>query len=436
MVRESPIANAGENIQTCNGATVQLSAEENPAYTYLWSPGFPSLDDPTSPTPTVLSSNNQTFTLTVFNETCSATDEVEVSYFDGLDLQFSGPQSACRGDTIMLELTGADEYVWQPSFIGMCQDAACSVVQLSLGADTEFTILATTDDGCMDTLMIDIEILAAELVEMAEQDACEGQSVDLYGVLRDSPGTYCDTTANANGCLEIRCTELTFTNTINTDESTAICFGDTLDFNGEIYSSTGNYCITYTAAGGCDSVHCLDLMVYPEADLVISPEAPVIEKGESIQLNASTGLDDYRWTPEETLSCTDCTDPIAEPLEDTRYIVSAIDERQCPASDTVLVRVVTICEAEDLLIPDAFTANDNGKNDRFRIANLVDFAGTVSIEVYNRWGERVYFERGNEGWDGTFQGEPAPEAVYLYIIRAQCDGEDEIFYKGNVTLLR
>ena len=51
---------------------------------------------------------------------------------------------------------------------------------------------------------------------------------------------------------------------VYTNESAAICFGDTYEWNGQTYSETGKYTYTTVAANGADSIVTLDLTVYPQ----------------------------------------------------------------------------------------------------------------------------------------------------------------------------
>jgi len=57
--------------------------------------------------------------------------------------------------------------------------------------------------------------------------------------------------------------------------------------------------------------------------------------------------------------------------------------------------------------------------------------------VYDRWGQML-FETTNpdEGWDGTFKGEPLPPDTYGFYLKTRCYNGEEFFKKGNVTLLR
>jgi gliding motility-associated-like protein len=95
-------------------------------------------------------------------------------------------------------------------------------------------------------------------------------------------------------------------------------------------------------------------------------------------------------------------------------------------------------ESEDYFVPDAFTPNGDNINDVFSIsaANLEE----LSIQIYNRWGEKIYDEqRLDAAWDGTFKGKPCPQDVYVYSITIT--GKKNGFPKtdqisGNITLLR
>ena len=63
---------------------------------------------------------------------------------------------------------------------------------------------------------------------------------------------------------------------------------------------------------------------------------------------------------------------------------------------------------------------------------------TISVEIYNRWGQMVYVWDGiDKSWSGVdISGEAVPEGVYFYALVAK--GEDGHYYdeKGSITLLR
>jgi gliding motility-associated-like protein len=104
--------------------------------------------------------------------------------------------------------------------------------------------------------------------------------------------------------------------------------------------------------------------------------------------------------------------------------------------DTLTAQTVEVITNPDIYIPNTFTPNGDGSNDVFNVRGP-KFA-IFYFAVYNRWGQLVYeTENMNEGWDGMFKGKIADPGVFGYYMKAKCNEEgDEIFKKGNVTLIR
>ncbi len=103
---------------------------------------------------------------------------------------------------------------------------------------------------------------------------------------------------------------------------------------------------------------------------------------------------------------------------DTVY-VAAITEEGC--SDTVSA-FVRFSEP-----PNAFTPDNNGKNDIFMKG--------FYIIVYNRWGKELY--RGDEGWDGKYNGKTVTPGTYYYVhpVYDQTGNLIET-RKGSVTVVK
>jgi|GEM_PF-145394 len=145
----------------------------------------------------------------------------------------------------------------------------------------------------------------------------------------------------------------------------------------------------------------------------------------------------YQWEPEAMMSDASVTRPSASPEVTTLFTVRVEDELGCAATDTVWVRVIeqVWCSDADIYVPNAFSPNGDGKNDTWKIrSNVVQ---EIYIAVYNRWGERVFETYDPEqGWDGTFRDKPANPDSYSYYIKAQCEGGQSYYKKGNLTLIR
>lgn len=86
-------------------------------------------------------------------------------------------------------------------------------------------------------------------------------------------------------------------------------------------------------------------------------------------------------------------------------------------------------------IPNSFTPNGNGHNDRFRGEG--EGYTNQQIHIYNRWGQEIYFDAGlDPGWDGNFRGYPVEMAVYIYLIQVTDFEGNERKFTGHVSLVR
>jgi gliding motility-associated-like protein len=107
----------------------------------------------------------------------------------------------------------------------------------------------------------------------------------------------------------------------------------------------------------------------------------------------------YFWSPASSLDNASLLTPKASPLATEIYTLHAISSVGCGSSmDEVFVKVYN-----DVYIPKAFSPNNDGLNDTWRIYALDVFPNAKTL-VYNRYGKLVFEGNGNNiGWDGTFR---------------------------------
>ena len=114
--------------------------------------------------------------------------------------------------------------------------------------------------------------------------------------------------------------------------------------------------------------------------------------------------------------------------------VKVKDMYNCENSDTININA---CSSIDYFkdMPTAFTPNDDGVNDEWRIPQLQAFPQAV-VEIFDRWGNMIF--RSEPGysrpWDGTYQGRDMPVDSYYFIIRL--NSGDMAPLTGTVTLIR
>ena len=116
----------------------------------------------------------------------------------------------------------------------------------------------------------------------------------------------------------------------------------------------------------------------------------------------------YSWSPVSSLNNPNIVNPIATPTEATQYTVVGIGNDGCQNFDTLNVK---IDYRDNLFVPSAFTPNNDGNNDLFRIKNF-SFQKIFEFSVFNRWGQEIFMATDNRGWDGTWKGVPQDMDVY------------------------
>lgn len=104
-------------------------------------------------------------------------------------------------------------------------------------------------------------------------------------------------------------------------------------------------------------------------------------------------------------------------------------------SDTVAVDSTTL-QTSLLEMPNAFSPNDDGINDRYHVKkyqNITEFRALI----FNRWGQCLYTWTDIDGyWDGTYKGRPVKDGVYFVRVRAKGGDGKEYDIKKDVNLLR
>lgn len=116
------------------------------------------------------------------------------------------------------------------------------------------------------------------------------------------------------------------------------------------------------------------------------------------------------------------------------YIIELIVETEHQCTDTVS-RTVKVEQEYHFYIPDAFTPNEDGKNDEFR--GYGEFFTEYQMSIYDRWGEEIFVtNEADNGWGGTYKGAPVEMGTYIYtFLIIDWEGNDHT-YRGRVTLVR
>ncbi len=122
--------------------------------------------------------------------------------------------------------------------------------------------------------------VVTEYTKTENETFCTGSPYDFNGTLLTASGQYIDTLTSNGGCDSIITLNLVELPTSSSSFSENICAGETFNFAGQDYSTTGAYTDTVPNSVGCDSVITLNLVV-DDIDLSISSSGGVLTVGAS-----------------------------------------------------------------------------------------------------------------------------------------------------------
>ena len=169
--------------------------------------------------------------------------------------------------------------------------------------------------------------------------------------------------------------------------------------------------------------------VHPKP-IVNAGDDRVMFAGDTVTLNGMVTGDNpsFFWDPPDYLSNINQLDPIASPQQEQLYTLNATSSFGCSNQDVVLLKVVA-----GIFVPTAFTPNNDGLNDRWRIPFLDPVLG-ATVHVYNRYGQLVYHAEGKIiDWDGKFNGKEQSSGSFVYHIQFK---KGRPAMKGTFTLIR
>lgn len=424
-VRPTPIAEAGPPVNFClNSGEIILGGTyswENgnapndlSAVNVKWEPAAYVVGNNDQDTVTVNPPSSTWFYYTVTYDSCFHTDSMLVTVFPEIFATADADTSViCGGDSVMLTATGGiggASYQWIP--------------QAGIGNPTSPTTMAApvvstlyqvvvSEAGCTDTAEVNVDVIPTPVVDYIS--------------------------SLPQGCAPFT---VHFMETSQDDYNWVWDFGDgTPTVNNpnpvHTFDQPGTYVVTLTAVGpgGCAATNSdvtVTVIDQQQADFTSNPEFPVemIQQNTTVQFfDASDNSVKWYWEFGNGES-SEMTNPSHTYRDQGEYYVTltVTNEFGCISEVTHGPYIVL---APDLFIPNVFSPNDDGVNDKF----LVEYTGDqhFNLKVFDRWGNVVYDSKNKmEGWNGlTIEGQSAPEGVYYYTLII---GNKE--YNGNITLMK
>jgi gliding motility-associated-like protein len=278
--------------------------------------------------------------------------------------------------------------------------------------ETATYLVTTTLGNCSNNYKVKIRVFNPNMVVTADTTICAGEPIEI-GADAFVTGTYLWTPGG---------TTATFTDTLNT---------------------SSQYTLRFDYGDGCFYEDTVNVTVRPNftLKLVSDPDTNRINAGVPIDLDAFVpGTNVSNFTFEWLMNN---IDPVGNTQQITvnpvtmdstvSYYVTVTSPNGCTQTGFLTFTIVQ----SSVEIPNAFSPNGDGANDSFGLAILNGVATIEKMEIYSRWGQKVFASNEpNARWDGNIDGSLAPSDVYVFVIFYRNSDGALQFASGDVTLLR
>ncbi|PWH86929.1 T9SS type B sorting domain-containing protein [Brumimicrobium oceani] len=180
---------------------------------------------------------------------------------------------------------------------------------------------------------------------------------------------------------------------------------------------------------------------YPEAGFYVNPNpASIFEPKVTAYSQSSNDIISYEWFAEgakpEYSSIQNPTFTYSNEVQNYPLILVVENGFGCTDTLQKLVRI----ENEVLVFsPNTFTPDGDGVNDTWKVDIQGIDVQNFQLEIFNRWGEKVFESLDPEGeWSGTYgDGRIVKDGAYIWTIRAyDFENDNKYEFKGTVTVLK
>jgi gliding motility-associated-like protein len=153
-----------------------------------------------------------------------------------------------------------------------------------------------------------------------------------------------------------------------------------------------------------------------------------------IKTKVDSGYTVYNWYPALDLSFYDNVEPTFKGTTDHLYYLRRTDTlTQCDVVDTYNI---TVTKDHILNLPNAFTPNGDGLNDKMMIFKNVGVLEFHYLKIFNRYGQLVYQTTNiTEGWDGKVGGQLQQMDSYFWTAEYVTKENKVVQVNGSFLLL-
>lgn len=341
----------------------------------------------------------------------------------------------------------------------MCEGDSYSFAGLQLNNSGNYRDSLTNIYGC-DSIITLILTVTTSLESILQQNICEGESFQFGGIIITVEGEYKDTITSSGGCDSI---VTLFLNVIEPQENmveAVICEGESFEFDGVLLTESGEYSSIFQNIYGCDSIVNLILAVsqtysfeqtFESCDSFYWPISGLDYFSSSVytyRMQTINGCDSIfmlnlsihpSFLFEETI---ESLDSFIWTINGVKYNQSGNYEVMLETTegcDSIYRLNLIINIPKNIFVPDAFSPNADGINDKFTIYGNESLERVVSLDIYDRWGNSLASYRDfppndtNFGWDGHGRGMELNPGVYIYMALVRFKNGDIVSLNGEIT---
>lgn len=471
----------------CTGSIVAVGSSTSGPVNYSWSTNATN----TTGTLTGACAGVITLTVTSANDGCMAVHNFTLSENPPMQLSISNVQNVlcfgdCNGQITLIPSGGVLPYTftWSPSGTANPQTSLCVGSYTGIVTDAQGCSVSAVSaiNGPASALSVATNtIINSSCSSVADGSASVNVSggTPTYTFTWSGTPTFTSATQNLNGvfagtytlnvvdqnnCPATHTVQIVPTITIvaNAGDDSTFCTNGSITLNaGNSVGAAGGY-VWIELPSGATVATTPTILVAPAAgsstfvlqaissssscvafDTVVVNSLPLpdVDAGPSFTIpvystvtiggnpTSNTGIT-FSWTPAFPLDDGTISNPVASNTVNTTYTITVTDANGCRASDTVQVLIYP-----EIKIPNGFSPNGDSRNDTWIIDNLQQFPDVV-VEVYNRWGELLFYSTGyNVPFDGKYQGKPLPVGTYYYVINLNHPAYTKP-YTGPLTIFR
>jgi gliding motility-associated-like protein len=462
--------NGGSTSPVCLGGQTTLTASStNGTVVYVWNNGVVNGTPftPTAGTYYVVEGTD--------GNGCSLKDSLQITV-NNLPTVAANTPTVCQGQSATLTGTGATAYTWDNGVVD-----GVSFVPTATGP---YVVTGTDANGCVNTATVTVTVNTIPTVgatQGATDSTCAGSSYVLNGTgattytwdngvvdgvsfVPASSGPYTVTGTDGNGCSNtftvavtinaLPTVDITSVNdTIPCGATTAFLTGIATTATNPTYTwsgpsilsggntaapeigSAGSYSVVVTDASGCSSTSATVNVVSNSVVAAFTPNvtggfAPLPVNFD----NQSTGAISYTWNFGNGItgpSLGDTTHTYS--VNGTYQVILTAYSNGC--QDTATATIIVDANST-IIVPNIFSPNGDNINDVLAI--LSTGLKELNIDIFNRWGSKVYvITAPGQNWDGKLtNGEPAAEGTYFYILKAVGFDKKEYEAQGPIMLVK